>query len=178
MWELLLFAYAFVSNVAVALIPHEPGVIWWGAHHGVWATALWATAGTLAACWVDQRHLVPLLARRLPLPEDGAVGWAVRAFARAPLAVVALSGLTPLPFWPLKLLAHAADLPLWRYLLAVALGRLPRYLLLAWIGQTAPFPGWLISLICLVVLVAALWRRRGGQPQELDDDRQEQRSLS
>ncbi len=37
---LVLFAYAFVSNVALAIVPHEPVVIWYGVHLGVWPTAL------------------------------------------------------------------------------------------------------------------------------------------
>ncbi|MBI4539003.1 MAG: hypothetical protein HY704_05765 [Gemmatimonadetes bacterium] len=37
---LSLFGYAFVSNVALALVPHEPVVIWYGGRIGVWPTAL------------------------------------------------------------------------------------------------------------------------------------------
>ena len=43
---LLLFVYAFLSNVALAVVPHEPVVIWYGAHLGVVPTAVVATAGT------------------------------------------------------------------------------------------------------------------------------------
>ncbi len=62
---LALFAYAFVSNVALAVVPHEPVVIWYGPRLGVWMTALIATAGTVAAAWVDHRLFVPVV-RRLP----------------------------------------------------------------------------------------------------------------
>ncbi len=58
-----LFGYAFLSNVALAVLPHEPVVIWYGARHGVWPTALVATAGTVAAALVDHRLFVPLIAR-------------------------------------------------------------------------------------------------------------------
>src|SRR2546426_11685276 len=58
-----LFGYAFLSNVALAVLPHEPVVIWYGARHGVWPTALVATAGTVATALVDHRLFVPLIAR-------------------------------------------------------------------------------------------------------------------
>ncbi len=37
---LVLFAEAFVSNVALAKVPTEPVVIWYGVHWGIWPTAL------------------------------------------------------------------------------------------------------------------------------------------
>src|SRR5205823_4235069 len=48
MQAVTLFGYAFLSNVALAVLPHEPAVIWYGARLGVWPTTLVATAGTVA----------------------------------------------------------------------------------------------------------------------------------
>jgi len=31
----LLFAYAFLSNIALAVVPHEPAIIWYGPRLGV-----------------------------------------------------------------------------------------------------------------------------------------------
>src|ERR1700758_3720643 len=58
-----LFGYAFLSNVALAVLPHEPVIIWYGARHGVWSTALVATAGTVVAALLDHRLLAPLIER-------------------------------------------------------------------------------------------------------------------
>src|SRR5437016_2855355 len=63
MQAVTLFGYAFLSNVALAMLPHEPAVIWYGARLGVWPTTLVATAGTVAAALVDHRVFVPLIAR-------------------------------------------------------------------------------------------------------------------
>lgn len=158
---LLLFAGAFLSNIAIAVVPHEPIVIWFGGALGWWITALVATLGTVAACWVDHRLIFPGL-RQLLRREASAAALQrpLRWFNRAPFLTVALSGLTPLPFWPFKVLAFAAGYPLARYLLAVALGRLPRYLLLAWIGRTFSFPSWAISLLCLALLGLGFSRSR------------------
>src|SRR2546430_17465013 len=57
----LLFAYAFLSNIALAVVPHEPAIIWYGSRLGVWATTLVATAGTMLAAVVGHRGFAPLI---------------------------------------------------------------------------------------------------------------------
>src|SRR5712692_7254592 len=87
--DLTLFAYAFISNVALAVVPHEPVVIWYGAHAGVCITALVATAGTVAAAWVDHRLFEPVIARvaEHASPTGGPLPWTLSRFRRAPFAV-------------------------------------------------------------------------------------------
>src|SRR5436305_15275031 len=63
MQALTLFGYAFLSNVALAVLPHQPAVIWYGARLGVWPTTLVATARTVAAALVDPPVCVPLTPR-------------------------------------------------------------------------------------------------------------------
>ena len=154
MQAVTLFGYAFLSNLALAVLPHEPAVIWYGARLGVWPTALVATAGTVAAGLVDHRVFVPLIRRaairgasRAALP---------RLFARAPFAVIALSGLTPLPFFPFKALAFTTGYPLGRYLAAVAARSAPRYALLAWLGVAVQLPTWLIAALFVLLLIPSL----------------------
>src|SRR5436309_130916 len=148
MQAVTLFGYAFLSNVALAVLPHEPAIIWYGARLGVWPTAVVATAGTVAAALVDHRLFVPLIRRvnarsqasqMVPGLKPGLGAWAslrthpqpsapsqganLRAdtiFRRFPFAVIALSGLTPLPFFPVKALAFTTGYPLAPYLAAVA----------------------------------------------------------
>src|SRR2546428_13070367 len=75
----LLFAYAFLSNMALAVVPHEPAIIWYGSRLGVWATTLVATAGTMLAALVDP-PVFPALIRRVaprrlrPAPPSAAPG--------------------------------------------------------------------------------------------------------
>jgi len=154
-----LFGYAFLSNVALAVLPHEPVVIWYGARHGVWPTALVATAGTVVAALLDHRLLAPLIgraaARRTGIPG--------RVFRRFPFAVIALSGLTPLPFFPFKVLAFATSYPPGKYAGAVAARSLPRYALLAWLGASVRLPVWLYVALFALLLVPSvrivLWPR-------------------
>src|SRR3989442_2857016 len=94
---LALFASAFLSNVALAVVPHEPAVLWAGPRLGVWPTALVATAGTVLAAWADHAAFVPLLTRleQRPGPTPARLH---RWMARAPFAILAASGRTPRPF--------------------------------------------------------------------------------
>ena len=159
-----LFGYAFLSNVALAVLPHEPVVIWYGARHGVWPTALVATAGTVAAALVDHRLFVPLIARaatrrtgrgtacRAPTTPP----WPDRIFRRFPFTVITLSGLTPLPFFPFKALAFATGYPLGKYAGAVAARSVPRYALLASLGASVRLPVWLYVALFTLLLVPSL----------------------
>lgn len=148
----ILLGYAFLSNVAIAVVPHEPVVVWYGARLGIAATALIATAGTALAAWTDHRLLASRLGR---LSHAGGTvpSFALRWFGRAPFAILAVSGITPLPLFPFKLLAFAAHYPRGRYIAAIAAGRLPRYVLLAWLGVALPLPAWVLALAGILLLI-------------------------
>ncbi len=166
---LVLFAYAFLSNVALAVVPHEPVVIWYGANWGVWSTAVVATAGTAVASAVDHRVFGPLVGRvaMQPLFVSGMVGKIRRLFSRAPFAVLALSGLTPLPAFPFKAVAFAERYPRGRYVAAVAAGRFPRYVLLAWLGFVLSVPNWVFVVLFLLMLLPSLrtliWKQQSAK---------------
>src|SRR4029077_9399449 len=88
----VLFAYAFLSNIALAVVPHEPAIIWYGPRLGIWPTPLIATAGTMLAALVDHRLLAPLIGRlaqgRLGSRRGGQGGntWPERRMPRHPVA--------------------------------------------------------------------------------------------
>jgi membrane protein YqaA with SNARE-associated domain len=156
----ILFLYAFFSNVALAVVPHEPVVVWYGRQVGIWPTAIVATAGTVAASWFDHRAFSGLIARLAASSQHSPswLKWVRIRFARAPFAVIACSALTPLPFFPFKALAFAEGVPLMPYLGAVAVGRLPRYLLLAWLGYQLKVPAWVFLAVSLPFLIPTFKR--------------------
>ncbi len=166
----LLFGYAFLSNIALAVVPHEPAIIWYGPRLGLWTTTLVATAGTLLAAIVDHRVFAPLIGRMarrrsgsspLAATRRGGQGvrsapWPERLFRRFPFATIALSGLTPLPFFPLKALAFATGCPAGKYTAAVAARCLPRYALLAWLGAAVQVPTWTMVALFALLMVPSL----------------------
>jgi ribonucleoside-triphosphate reductase len=87
---------------------------------------------------------------------------AVRLFARRPFLTVWLFAWSPLPDWMVRLLAPAARYPVGRYLVAMGLGRLPRFWLLAALGSWLLPPPWLLLAVALgsaaLTVVALAWK--------------------
>jgi len=89
------------------------------------------------------------------------------ALARYPSAsflTIAVARATPLPDAPVKLVAATINYPALLYLLAIVLGALPYYFVIALLGHEFPFPGWILAALAvaipLVVIIERLIRGR------------------
>ena len=159
---LIMFFYSIPSNCAVSVFPHEPAMILYGKTVNAWHLATIATLGTLLAAFLDYRFFSTLLNievtaahyRERPFYRK-ARSW----FYKAPFVSLVVAGASPIPFFPFKFLVYASRYPIWRYLLAAALGRFPRYLVLALLGYVLKIPTWII-VGGFVVLVLAMYSRR------------------
>lgn len=152
--------YSIPSNTAISVFPHEPVLIYYGKVGNVWISAAAATAGTLVAGWMDHAVFTPVLnlKGRQAWKEGRLYRKAAEYFRRWPFATLVVAGLTPVPLWPFKLLAFSAHYPLRRYLAALAVGRFPRYAVLAWVGLAfgEVIPDWaLIALFAVILLTYA-----------------------
>ena len=76
--------------------------------------------------WLVNRHMVKPLVQ-----ESRSFKVASRWFRKAPALLIAGSALAPVPFYPVKIMAIAADYPLRRFIMAVVVGRVPRFYFLA-----------------------------------------------
>jgi hypothetical protein len=93
--------------------------------------------------------------RRLASVRAGRwVRWGLGQFGRAPFRTVVIFAVTPLPFWVVRSLAILHGYPLGRFLLATALGRLPRLYAYAWLGAALRVPT--LSLVGVVVGTAVV----------------------
>lgn len=170
---LYLLFYMIPSNTALSVFPHEPVLLYFGKFGVLWIVALLATVGNLVAALLDHSVFVPVLHHRSlqGYREKPLYRRAMALFRRAPMATVALASLAPVPFWPVKFLAFSGGYPLPRYLVGIAIGRLPRYYLLAWLGAAIAIPTWvLVAAIVVVIAIYAanalpriLARRRAGR---------------
>ena len=80
------------------------------------------------------------------------VRWGVRMFAHSPFWMVVIFAFTPLPFLAGRALAILHQYPLGRFMLATAVGRVPRWWLYAWFGSRMHIPVWI--LVAVIVLPA------------------------
>lgn len=148
--------YSIPSNTAISLLPHEPMLLIYGARENVWLAALAATGGTAMAGWIDHRIFVPVLSveRTSSYKETRLYRWVMDLFVRAPFAALVIAGVTPVPFFPFKVLAFSGGYAIRRYVAAVAIGRFPRYLLILWFGAAFRIPAWLLVAATLLAFSA------------------------
>ena len=155
---LYLVFYAIPANSAVSVFPHEPVVIWYGSQGSIWLTGAAAGLGTLIAGFLDHSVFTPVMNLK-GLTGYKEKRWYQRIskwFVRYPFAVLVVTGLTPIPFFPFKFLAFSVHYPLWKYLAALATGRFPRYVLLAWLGSLFDIPPWVLFAFFGAVIVIYL----------------------
>ena len=65
-------------------------------------------------------------------------------FNYSPFWMVVICALTPLPFWPARILAIWRRYPLWRFMLATLVGRIPGFFVYAWFGELVAVPTWIL----------------------------------
>ncbi len=158
----LLFLYSIPANTAISVFPHEPVLLYYGKFADLLMVAVVATAGTLVGAYLDHRVFVPILNhRRLThYKRNRFYRKAADYLMRYPFATLVVVGATPLPYWPLKILAFSIHYPLWRYLAANLVARFPRYWVVAWAGSVFRIPNW--ALIGFVALVFGMYGIKAG----------------
>jgi membrane protein YqaA with SNARE-associated domain len=126
--------YAIPAHLLISFLPHEPA-LWIAARlYPALVVAVVGTAATVVAIVVDYWLIGWLVNHHLVKPVVQDSRWfkfASRWFRKAPALLIAGSALAPVPFYPVKIMAIAADYPLRRFILALIVGRLPRFYFLA-----------------------------------------------
>lgn len=156
-----LYLYSVPSHVYISFLPHEPVLLFYGKSFNIWAAVIAATLGTLIAGFIDYETLGPLLRyKKIKNLYDNKQLYtrSVKFFYRSPFWMVVIAGFTPIPFYPFKFLSIASNYSQNKYLLALLVGRAPRYFLLIWLGYTIKIPNWLLILSFIIMF---LWGAYG-----------------
>lgn len=151
----ILFFYSFPAEFLVGLVPHEPVLIFYGAHHPAVVVALVAVASTVMAEGLNYSlfglfYGMPAL--RVAL-ERKTVRRLAELFERSPFGAILFAGFTPVPFFPVRFLVVMTGYPVWKYLLGVFLSRAPRFYLLALFGAFYEVPKLVLAALFLAMLV-------------------------
>lgn len=157
--------YAVPAHLLISFMPHEPYLLYAAKDFDPRLVAAVGTVACLAAIaidywligWVVRHHLVAP-----KLDQSTSFRTAERWFGKAPFLLIAASAFFPVPFYPTKILAIAADYPIVRFMVALVIGRFPRFWLLAFGGQKvqAPNRALLYAGLALAAIAAfGVWRR-------------------
>jgi len=153
----VLFFYSFPSEFFIAIVPHEPVLLYFGKFYQPLTVAFVAIIGTVMTEAInysafkfvtDSSFFKKIHHRKL-------VTKIVGLFNKAPFVALIVAGLTPVPFYPFRFLVVLARYPLVKYLLAVFLSRTPRFFILALAGYMIKIPDYLLIVIFIVLISVA-----------------------
>jgi membrane protein YqaA with SNARE-associated domain len=176
----VLFLYSLPSEFLIAVVPHEPVIVYFGKFYPPVVVALVSVAGTLLAEALNYSVFGYVVDTRTfrRIRYRGFVERIVALFRRAPFAALCVAGFTPIPFYPFRLLVVLARYPIVKYLLALLLSRTPRFYILAYLGSAIGIPDYLLlALFAVLVLVALAYggvARNALQKMRVGADRTDQ----
>lgn len=150
------FVYMSVACTLIPL-PTPPYVIGIGKifHPGI--VAFVGAFGNCIAAFIEYRFIIWLFSK-IELQQKVEANWIFQRFAycfnHAAFTSLVFTGFSPIPFEPFRFAAILARYSIPRYLLAVLVGRFPRYYLIAMIGDTYQVPNQYLIIIFIVLFVA------------------------
>lgn len=152
---LVLFFYSFPSEFLIAIVPHEPVLLYYGKFYSpltVTAVAIISTLMTETLNYSVFKYIIDTnIFQRIRHKKT--VNKIIILFQKAPFIAIWIAGFTPVPFYPFRLLVVLAHYPVIKYILAVFLSRAPRFFILALAGQALKIPDYLlVTLFVLLVL--------------------------
>ncbi|HJO83037.1 MAG TPA: VTT domain-containing protein [SAR202 cluster bacterium] len=140
-WKLTSFFWYSIPGNSFLWLPHEPAVIAASLIYAPIWVALVGGLATLIASVIDHALFTKAFemerldaARRAKLVVTG-----IRLFNKRPWWTIVVFAFTPIPFYPMRIVAPVAKYPMPRYVSAVVAGRVPRYFLLALGGTWANY---------------------------------------
>lgn len=162
-WQLGGYSWYFLPGTP---LPQDPAVIYAATLYNPLVAVLLFGLATATASFLDYCTVKKILDidKLEPIKQTSFFRAAVRGFYWRPWLTIAVFAFTPLPFFPLRILALSSNYPVARYVSANLAGRLPRYYLLAVGGAWLPIPLIYLVLIgfaiSLAPCVGMMWLRR------------------
>ncbi len=145
----------------------EPVIVEAAKWEPVWAVTTVATVGYMYTEYINWHVYSWLLVweRLARYRSRPSVRWCIALFSYSPFWMVVICAFTPLPFWPARMLAILHRYPLWRFMLATLVGRVPGFFAYAWLGNLVSVPTWILVAVIVVPAAAVIgWRLLKGVP--------------
>lgn len=153
--------YAVAAHLLISVLLHEAGLFYAAKIYPAVLVAIMGTTATIVAILLDYWLIGWLVNHHLVKPVVQESRWfqfANRWFQKAPFLLIAGSALAPVPFYPVKILAIASDYSLARFILALIIGRVPRFYLLAKVGGEVDARTSTLGWITLAIAAFGAWR--------------------
>ncbi len=166
---LKLALYTIPSHMFISPFPHEPLLLYYAKSYPAIHCAFASLIGCLIAGVWDYWLFIPLMHDprvRSKYAHAGLYKKSVVFFRKSPFWALVVVGLTPMPFYPVKFLSIGDRYPLKRYLLALTVGRTPRYWAIAYLGNKLQLPNWILVAAALAILVFTLVKSRLDKKKE------------
>ncbi len=153
----VLFFYSFPSEFLIAVVPHEPILIYFGKFYTPFTVAAVAIISTLLTEALNYSAFKYITDTQFfqKINHKKTVTKIIKLFQKSPFLALWIAGFTPIPFYPFRFLVVLARYPLVRYLLALFLSRTPRFCILAYLGHAINIPDYLLVAL-FVVLIASM----------------------
>lgn len=150
----ILFFYSFPSEFLIAIVPHEPVLIYFGKFYSPLTVAFVAIIGTLITEALNYSVFKYITDTSLfqKIRYKKAVNSIVELFQKAPFIAIWIAGFTPVPFYPFRILVVLARYPIFKYILAVFLSRTPRFYILAFVGHAVKIPDYLLIVLFILLI--------------------------
>ncbi len=169
--SLLWLCLLLLADGATLSFATTPLLLAWAPQHPPWQVAVFGGLASALGNCIQANRVIWMLRADRPwmrrfLPRREQLEQALARYPSASFAAIAIARATPLPDAPIKLVVAYLGYPLWRYFLAVLVGALPYYYLLAELGHRfrVPMPVILALLGVLVVVgVIEFLRNRGSR---------------
>ena len=132
-WQLSGFFWYSIPGNSFVWLPHEPAVIVAGALYHPALVAVVGGMATALASTIDHALFTRMFQseRLAPVGRSRIMRVCLRLFGWQPWWTIVLFAFSPIPFYPIRLVAPLARYPMVGYVSAVVVGRIPRYYLIA-----------------------------------------------
>ena len=166
--SLLLLCLLLFADGATFAIFTTPLLLQYGKYHAPWQVAVFGGAASAAGSVIQLLLLRWVLGASQPwmqrfAPSRAKLDAALKSYTSTLFLALVWARLTPLPDAPLKLAAASIRYSPLKYGIAVYLGAIPYYYLLAMAGRAFKIPGWVLGLAAGVLALGVaidVWRRR------------------
>lgn len=154
----VLFLYSIPGNFLIDVIPYDPIVILFGSLHNPLPVALVGVIGILVSETINYSFFEYITDLKFfeKILNNLFVVKLIKLFNKAPFWTMLIVAFTPIPIYPFRFLVVMARFPMFKYLLALLLGRLPRLYIIALFGHLIKFP-WYAYLIIFFVSTVLMY---------------------